>query len=214
MRDCISTHALTEGDHDSQAPVMGVWISTHALTEGDDQAKHDAKESGISTHALTEGDMGFTDAGRTISYFNSRPHGGRLRFGFVSERCSVFQLTPSRRATDFFSFSSYFIGISTHALTEGDRQGHFDVANVLNISTHALTEGDKPGRRLFFVLVIFQLTPSRRATYIKLLQRNTYIISTHALTEGDCLVSKNAERCCYFNSRPHGGRLKSASPAR
>ena len=74
--------------------------------------------------------------------------------------------------------------ISTHALTEGDVQLREAKERELRISTHALTEGDKPELRFLELLVIsthaltegdpplltvfknmiFQLTPSRRAT--------------------------------------------------
>ena len=56
--------------------------------------------SSISTHALTEGDKYIIDA--PAPYI-------------------VFQLTPSRRATDSSSRTEYCIHISTHALTEGDK---------------------------------------------------------------------------------------------
>ena len=35
-----------------------------------------------------------------IEYFNSRPHGGRLLCAWVPANMIIFQLTPSRRATD------------------------------------------------------------------------------------------------------------------
>ena len=53
------------------------------------------------------------------------------------------------------------------------------------ISTHALTEGDKPARIFVQITVIFQLTPSRRATGKEAHLRHYLNISTHALTEGD-----------------------------
>ena len=94
--------------------------------------------------------------------------------------------------------------ISTHALTEGDRQS-VDPGHLALISTHALTEGDVG----CFYISFF--SP----------------ISTHALTEGDksrrmehgirknfnsrphggrLCVPRIAAEYCYFNSRPHGGR--------
>ena len=98
----------------------------------------------ISTHALTEGDHQPAATGSPVSYFNSRPHGGRLHWLFffahqaifqltpsrraTSARVSTdavevaFQLTPSRRATHLFGQLSFHILISTHALTEGDHQ--------------------------------------------------------------------------------------------
>ena len=73
--------------------------------------------------------------------------------------------------------------ISTHALTEGDRQS-VDPGHLALISTHALTEGDVG----CFYISFF--SP----------------ISTHALTEGD--KSRRMEHGIRknFNSRPHGGR--------
>ena len=75
----------------------------------------------------------------------------------------IFQLTPSRRATEQLLAENEQLIISTHALTEGDR--------VCLFKHHHL---------------LFQLTPSRRATEGKFENRLDEIISTHALTEGDC----------------------------
>ena len=138
----------------------------------------------ISTHALTEGDI--TSIERNI-FFN------------------IFQLTPSRRATQDECDRDSDRIISTHALTEGD-DALPSIPPVTSISTHALTEGDKGdilwrsghtdfnsrphGGRLQPCYVerehvAFQLTPSRRATG----QSGGFVhfsgISTHALTEGD-----------------------------
>ena len=68
-------------------------------------------------------------------YFNSRPHGGRLGFTVNSSTEYLFQLTPSRRATskDFYAISR--IGISTHALTEGDRQFGFFFLNSFHFNS-------------------------------------------------------------------------------
>ena len=138
----------------------------------------------ISTHALTEGDLA----------------------GNSSDDSRIFQLTPSRRATekDFLAAK-----ITLFQLTPSRR------------ATFSAT-----GRRSSS---IFQLTPSRRATrqHIFNMQRKEYFnsrphggrlyriqfnqlpesISTHALTEGDIphLVLTLINE--YFNSRPHGGRL-------
>ena len=54
--------------------------------------------------------------------------------------------------------------ISTHALTEGDSR-RVSVSMPSNISTHALTEGDVLKHAVVFLFFIFQLTPSRRATF-------------------------------------------------
>ena len=117
----------------------------------------------ISTHALTEGDLFRSSTSCSRGYFNSRPHGGRL----------VLRI-----------YNHIMLEISTHALTEGDpRDG--DTCVLVNISTHALTEGDPRSVSLLCVSGLFQLTPSRRATYEMFGQRSIEI---------------------YFNSRPHGGR--------
>ena len=100
----------------------------------------------------------------------------------------IFQLTPSRRATERRRDDKRREGISTHALTEGDRK-RCAAESHTGISTHALTEGDEV-----------------------LNHYNVYNdISTHALTEGDMkiLMTNNGRR--HFNSRPHGGRSRSDS---
>ena len=75
----------------------------------------------------------------------------------------LFQLTPSRRATNQVTFVAVFSSISTHALTEGD-DGAAPGCPERIISTHALTEGDRTSRRSTSTTCTFQLTPSRRAT--------------------------------------------------
>ena len=95
-----------------------------------------------------------------------------------------FQLTPSRRATSSSRGHCRSVGISTHALTEGDSLiGNNSYAG--NISTHALTEGDEQRKTV----------------------HGQHIISTHALTEGDVVISVSCLLTWNFNSRPHGGRL-------
>ena len=74
-----------------------------------------------------------------------------------------FQLTPSRRATLARLQLAMRIGISTHALTEGDSSS-WELIPKLFISTHALTEGDGPARISIIFFSTFHLTPSRRAT--------------------------------------------------
>ena len=99
-----------------------------------------ASSADISTHALTEGDSNV----------------------LASIGGSVFQLTPSRRATCQSGIRLLCCNISTHALTEGDIRVA-DTPLFFPISTHALTEGDEKR---------FRPCPSMG-------------ISTHALTEGD-----------------------------
>ena len=74
-------------------------ISTHALTEGDNQSNHNIPKTEISTHALTEGDVKGLTAIVKEGDFNSRPHGGRLGMTEDDYNLVTFQLTPSRRAT-------------------------------------------------------------------------------------------------------------------
>ena len=117
----------------------------------------------ISTHALTEGDKQSRKKISGKRYFNSRPHGGRRFYDILCDESITFQLTPSRRATlrhDVRCLSPFpfqltpsrratFIllpqrknkNISTHALTEGDRNDRYCIC-LHGISTHALTEGD------------------------------------------------------------------------
>ena len=143
-----------------------------------------AERRDISTHALTEGDPVAIASVRNISYFNSRPHGGRQTQGGNTEK----------------SFC-----ISTHALTEGDRV-FYNTGSVLhdfNSRPHGgrLSFADSispnrsfqltPSRRATSSLHMysasrrFQLTPSRRATSSQLVYQVSISISTHALTEGD-----------------------------
>ena len=75
--------------------------------------------------------------------------------------------------------------ISTHALTEGDNISRSN-AGCVGISTHALTEGDL-AIHFHRLPKVFQLTPSRRATYPVLRDIALERISTHALTEGDLI---------------------------
>ena len=97
----------------------------------------------------------------------------------------IFQLTPSRRATEQLLAENEQLIISTHALTEGDPLYQDSDENyqafqltpsrratcprcrnryVLEISTHALTEGDRGINSQERLTGVFQLTPSRRAT--------------------------------------------------
>ena len=147
-----------------------------------------AERRDISTHALTEGDPVAIASVRNISYFNSRPHGGRQTQGGNTEK----------------SFC-----ISTHALTEGDRV-FYNTGSVLhdfNSRPHGgrLSFADSispnrsfqltPSRRATSSLHMysasrrFQLTPSRRATSSQLVYQVSISISTHALTEGDIMAS-------------------------
>ena len=97
----ISTHAFTEGDG-VQLKRKFYWkrISTHAFTEGDISAPRVLEYECISTHAFTEGDVLLEIGILACNHFNSRLHGRRpveKRGATISE---LFQLTPSRKATE------------------------------------------------------------------------------------------------------------------
>ena len=104
------------------ARITGASISTHALTEGDVAPILFSTPSRIiSTHALTEGDTTFSNHLQSNHLFQltpSRRATEQVPFGVYAVE---FQLTPSRRATYFEGISTPPDGISTHALTEGDR---------------------------------------------------------------------------------------------
>ena len=97
-------------------------------------------------------------------YFNSRPHGGRPSRDSSFSALLKFQLTPSRRATtppNSFSVAAAHFNSRPH----GGRlvlriYNHI----MLEISTHALTEGDCSTDAASLIRLLFQLTPSRRAT--------------------------------------------------
>ena len=150
----ISTHALTEGDSqfwscripfqifqltpsrratvDSSHCVLGWYISTHALTEGDRPVLRiicwallvyfNSRPHGGRRH--------FIAVVSPVFYFNSRPHGGRRYLNGCSFFLDIFQLTPSRRATQCVCVVPIIPDISTHALTEGD--GKFRQIFLLN----------------------------------------------------------------------------------
>ena len=164
----------------------------------------------ISTHALTEGDHQPAATGSPVSYFNSRPHGGRLHWLFffahqaifqltpsrraTSARVSTdavevaFQLTPSRRATHLFGQLSFHILISTHALTEGDKMGAElpDYQSYFNPRPH----GGRQARPIFFdASRDFNSRPHGGRLSCHAIDIVTVNISTHALTEGDALLT-------------------------
>ena len=203
----ISTHALTEGDGFFSNEEFIRYISTHALTEGDFPSFSVRHYSNyISTHALTEGD-----------YFHN--------YQLVSKH--LFQLTPSRRATDDVPEELNSIENFNSRPHGGRRNGQPENYGDCIISTHALTEGDALGTGIFRSDQ-FQLTPSRRATLdwrMPLTKANHFNSRPHGgrlqhlLNTGRCLVfqltpSRRATRNINtlqlpiknFNSRPHGGR--------
>ena len=52
----------------------------------------------------------------------------------------------------------------------------------------------------------FQLTPSRRATVVLCRIQNVDVFQLTPSRRATCCSSEQADHCCYFNSRPHGGR--------
>ena len=125
--------------------------------------------------------------------FEDSTHGGRQNWWL---RYPTFLRTSTHALTegDADIFCRFLRQkISTHALTEGDRL-RLQLLSAVRISTHALTEGDlhqlpcsfhylryfnsRPhgGRRSFVAFisspVLFQLTPSRRATIPRLRRLN------------------------------------------
>ena len=120
----------------------------------------------------------------TERHFNSRPHGGRLFRPSGMVGSSLFQLTPSRRATRFFHSSAppkpFQLTPSRRATPKQDakrcKRRHFN--SRPHGGRHICHRFALNGKR-------FQLTPSRRAT------TRTILPATPRL---------------HFNSRPHGGR--------
>ena len=164
--------------------MWGRIISTHALTEGDLEFFGLLKGDDISTHALTEGDHQPAATGSPVSYFNSRPHGGRLHWLFFFAHQAIFQLTPSRRVTLKLSKGGRLTIISTHALTEGDclHQYSFTCVSHFNSRPHG-------GRPFFFdcvpILPYFNSRPHGGRRFGLPDEVPFDYISTHALTEGD-----------------------------
>ena len=162
-----------------------------------------------------------------FTYFNSRPHGGRLCCRKSTCFRLPFQLTPSRRATS--------ARVSTDAVEVAfqltpSRRATMNHFQLTQIGLFQLT----PSRRATLGIVsplvayLFQLTPSRRATDCRITSVNSHLtfqltpsrratgqvsfhcrygeISTHALTEGDGDCFATLTYAVHFNSRPHGGR--------
>ena len=117
--------------------------------------------------------------------FNSRLHGRRQFFSHIRHSASLFQLTPSRKAT------------RSRATTMSKSE----------ISTHAFTEGDLLSGGQYFFLFGFQLTPSRKATSDHCPSSDGVLFqltpSRKATDIGFFAIISSA----YFNSRLHGRRL-------
>ena len=160
----------------------------------------------ISTHALTEGDMISFVTLFVLGYFNSRPHGGRLlsvfslpgqEFHFNSRphggrpassstvsAVSEFQLTPSRRAT-LCCHPRRFSHVYFNSRPHGGRQQP-SMVSLLLFHFNSRPHGGRHINNLEWTKsILFQLTPSRRAT---------------------SFLSSMLFNLLYFNSRPHGGR--------
>ena len=95
-----------------------------------------------------------------------------------------FQLTPSRRATLARLQLAMRIGISTHALTEGDSSS-WELIPKLFISTHALTEGDIIQSGAGYSADYFNSRPHGGRHRDVFVCGGICHISTHALTEGE-----------------------------
>ena len=140
-----------------------------------------------------------------FTYFNSRPHGGRLCCRKSTCFRLPFQLTPSRRATQQYAHLESELAISTHALTEGDSFiGNWRCALI--ISTHALTEGDLGQSFHRCCRSCISTHALTEGDYESFSTDSNWIISTHALTEGDLSPQSSVHELRHFNSRPHGGR--------
>ena len=121
-----------------------------------------------------------------VTYFNSRPHGGRPGSLLGSRTACNFNSRPHGGRLSMHVKILINEEISTHALTEGDISRPESSEDVAAISTHALTEGDcVPYMEPFCKLIsTHALTEGdfRIAHYFPPIS-----ISTHALTEGDRL---------------------------
>ena len=118
-----------------------------------------------------------------FTYFNSRPHGGRLFYRKLALRPHYFNSRPHGGRQGFCRRSGGCPDFNSRP--HGGRRG-----TARNVPQNSA----------------FQLTPSRRATHIIYCKLRMFKISTHALTEGDYYLKSAIRRASHFNSRPHGGR--------
>ena len=164
----------------------------------------------ISTHAFTEGDgIACINANR-LKYFNSRLHGRRQFFSHIRHSASLFQLTPSRKATRSRATTMSKSEISTHAFTEGDsweksqkkRTAHFNSRlHGRRLSSNRLSSRERyfnsrlHGRRRVAkipgnsVITHFNSRLHGRRLYPSDDLAKDTSISTHAFTEGDGVVA-------------------------
>ncbi len=119
-----------------------------------------------------------------FTYFNSRPHGGRLFYRKLALRPHYFNSRPHGGRQGFCRRSGGCPDFNSRP--HGGRRG-----TARNVPQNSA----------------FQLTPSRRATHIIYCKLRMFKISTHALTEGDPGPGTHSPIPHHFNSRPHGGRL-------
>ena len=99
-------------------------------------------------------------------YFNSRPHGGRHLIHIVIHQFIYFNSRPHGGRLCHFYFSGPLPVISTHALTEGDAvlPGMYRRTAHFNSRPHG---GRRTSYTVSYECLKFQLTPSRRATIDK-----------------------------------------------
>ena len=124
---------------------------------------------------------------------------------WIASSSGLFQLTPSRRATSVGNISATEVLVfqltpsrrATTGLMPQKRHTAFQLTPSRRATWIYRTIGE------FFS---FQLTPSRRATHRISMILSRQDISTHALTEGDSGREPMTTPAAYFNSRPHGGR--------
>ena len=183
----ISTHALTEGDHQPAAT-------------GSPVSYFNSRPHGGRLHWL------FFFAHQAI--FQLTPSRRATSARVSTDAVEVaFQLTPSRRATHLFGQLSFHILISTHALTEGDYASPAVKESYIKFQltpSRRATIADDQVR----VVLLFQLTPSRRATHENHLPLRMVIFQLTPSRRATILSRIVERKWKDFNSRPHGGRLQ------
>ena len=159
-------------------------ISAHALTEGD--RTRTMQTTIRKPFQLTPSRRATMMSGSTCTraYFNSRPHGGRRLHGV---RRSIYP--------------RYF-----NSRPHGGRLVSF-ILPPLQSHFNSRPHGGRPEKSAGFIpRRIFQLTPSRRATFIGSSTSSKYVYFNSRPHGGRlCSLPKSAAPS-YFNSRPHGGR--------
>ena len=97
-------------------------------------------------------------------HFNSQPHEeADCLDGYHFQTASYFNSQPHEEADDYFEAFTTFFLISTHSLTKRLTADYNTIKGVEDISTHSLTKRlTIRVLPLLFLLVIFQLTASRR----------------------------------------------------